>query len=263
MDLAGQARLSAVVGALLPLIVAGCGPYHGTSPSHAAVTGSVTYRERSALPPDAVVRVQLSDVSRQDAAAIPVAQATITPAGRQVPLPFELRFDPKAIDSTHTYAVRATIESGGQLIFTTTTVSTVITRGRPTHVDLVLARVPGRTPAPASPSAELVGTRWTLEDLGGAGVIDEATATLEFPESGKVAGNGSCNRFFGTVTIDGNAMAIRPLGTTRMACAEAVAMQEVNYIRALQSAERYVLQGTVLLIYVRGMQSPLRFITGR
>lgn len=260
MEMEGQARLSVVVGALLPLIVAGCGPYHGTPPSRASVTGSVTYRERSALPPDAVVRVQLSDVSRQDAAAIPVAQATLTPAGRQVPLPFELRYDPKAIDSTHTYAVRATIESGGRLIFTTTTASTVITRGRPTHVDLVLAAVPGRTLAP---SGGLVGTRWTLEDLGGAGVIDEARATLEFPEPGKVAGSGSCNRFFGTVSIDGNAIAIGPLATTRMACAEAVAMQEVNYVRALQNAERYVLQGTALLIYVRGMQSPLRFITGR
>ena len=260
MDMAGEARVSAAVGALLSLIVAGCGPYHGTTPSRAAVTGSVTYRERSALPPDAVVRVQLSDVSRQDAAAIPVAQATLTPAGRQVPLPFELRYDPKAIDSTHTYAVRATIESDGRLIFTTTTASTVITRGRPTHVDLVLAAVPGRTPVPPG---GLVGTRWTLEDLGGAGVIDEARATLEFPEPGKVAGSGSCNRFFGTVSIDGNAIAISPLGTTRMACAEVVAMQEVNYIRALQSAERYVLQGTTLLIYVRGMQSPLRFVTGR
>jgi putative lipoprotein len=256
-------RSSAVVGALLPLIVAGCSPYHGTPPSRAAVTGSVTYRERSALPPDAVVRVQLSDVSRQDAAAIPVAQVTLTPAGRQVPLPFELRYDPKAIDSTHTYAVRATIESGGRLIFTTTTASTVITRGRPTHVDLVLAGVPDRTPAPPAPSAGLVGTRWTLEDLGGAGVIEEASATLEFPEPGKVAGSGSCNRFFGTVTINGNAISISPLGTTRMACAEAVAMQEVSYIRALQSAERFVLQRTVLLIYVRGMQNPLRFITAR
>jgi putative lipoprotein len=259
MYMAG-ARLSAVVGALLPLIVAGCGPYHGTPPSRAVVTGSVTYRERSALPPDAVVRVQLSDVSRQDAAAIPVAQATLTPAGRQVPLPFELRYDPQAIDSTHTYAVRATIESGGRLIFTTTTASTVITRGRPTHADLVLSGVPDRTPAP---SAGLVGTRWLLEDLGGAGVIDEASATLEFPEPGKVAGSGSCNRFFGTVSIDGNAISIRPLGTTRMACAEAVAMQEVSYIRALQIAERFVLQRTALLIYVRGMQDPLRFITAR
>jgi putative lipoprotein len=260
MHIAGQARVAAVVGALLPLIVADCGPYHGTPPSRAAVTGSVTYRERSALPPDAVVRVQLSDVSRQDAAAIPVAQVTLTPAGRQVPLPFELRYDPKAIDSTHAYAVRATIKSGGRLIFTTTTASTVITRGRPTHADLVLSGVPDRTSAP---SAGLVGTRWLLEDLGGAGVIDEASATLEFPEPGEVEGSGSCNRFFGTVSIDGNAISIGPLGTTRMACAEAVAMQEVSYIRALQSADRFVLQRTALLIYVRGMQDPLRFITAR
>jgi putative lipoprotein len=260
MDMTWRAGSSAVVGALLPLIVAGCGPYHGTPSSRAAVTGSVIYRERSALPPDAVVRVQLSDVSRQDAAAIPVAQATLTPAGRQVPLPFELHYDPKAIDSTHTYVVRATIESGGRLIFTTTTANTVITRGRPTHVDLVLAGVPDRTPAP---SAGLVGTRWTLEDLGGAGVIEEASATLEFPEPGKVAGSGSCNRYFGTVTINGSAISISPLGTTRMACAEAVAMQEVSYIRALQGAERYTLRGAVLLIYVRGMQSPLRFVTAR
>jgi putative lipoprotein len=259
----GQAKVSAVIGALLLSIVAGCGPYQGAAPSRAAVTGSVTYRERSALPPDAVVRVQLSDVSRQDAAAIPVAQVTLSPAGRQVPLPFELRYDPKAIDSTHTYAVRATIESGGRLIYTTTTASTVITRGRPAHADLVLAAVPGRTPASPAPSAGLVGTRWTLEDLGGAGVIEEASATLEFPEPGKVAGSGSCNRFFGTVSIDASAMSIRPLGTTRMACTEAVAMQEVNYMRALQSAERYVLRGTALLIYVKGMQSPLRFITAR
>ena len=121
---------------------------------------------------------------------------------------------------------------------------------------------PSRAASPA-PSAELVGTRWMLEDLGGAGVVEEASATLEFPEPGKVAGSGSCNRFFGTVSIDGSAMSIHPLGTTRMACTEAVAMQEVNYIRALQSAERYALRGTTLLIYVKGMQSPLRFITAR
>jgi heat shock protein HslJ len=120
---------------------------------------------------------------------------------------------------------------------------------------------PSRAASP-TPSAGLVGTRWTLEDLGGAGVVEEASATLEFPEPGKVTGSGSCNRFFGTVSINGDAIAIGPLGSARMACTEAVAMQEVNYLRALQSAERYVLQGVALLIYVRGMQSPLRFIPG-
>jgi putative lipoprotein len=209
-----------------------------------------------------VIRVQLSDVSRQDVAATPIAQTTVTPAGRQVPLSFELRYDPAAIDSTHTYAVRATIESGGRLIFTTTTANMVITRGNPTHVDLVLTGVRDRTPAPPPP-AGLVGTRWMLEDLAGAGVIDDASATLEFPEAGKVTGSGSCNRFFGTVSIKGSAMSISPLVTTRMACTEAVAMQEVNYLKALRAAEHYALQGPTLLIYVRGMDSPLRFSSAR
>jgi hypothetical protein len=43
----------------------------------------------------------------------------------------------------------------------------------------------------ASPSAEgapgLEGTSWRLEDLAGAGVIDNVEATLEFPEVGKAA----------------------------------------------------------------------------
>jgi hypothetical protein len=36
----------------------------------------------------------------------------------------------------------------------------------------------------------LVGTEWLLEDLGGAGVIDNIRATLTFPEAGKTAGTG-------------------------------------------------------------------------
>jgi putative lipoprotein len=92
------------------------------------VTGTVAYRDRMALPPDAVVQVQLSDVSRQDAPATVLAEKTIEPAGRQVPLPFELRYDPGAIEPTHTYAVRATIRSAGRLLYSTDTHAPVITR---------------------------------------------------------------------------------------------------------------------------------------
>ena len=46
------------------------------------VTGTVDYRERMALPPDAVVEVRLSDVSRQDVAAPVIAETTVLPEGR-------------------------------------------------------------------------------------------------------------------------------------------------------------------------------------
>lgn len=79
---------------LVAALATACSPYHGTPAAAAAVvSGTVTYRERSALPDDAVVRVQLADISRQDVAATTVAQATLRPAGRQVPLPFELSYD--------------------------------------------------------------------------------------------------------------------------------------------------------------------------
>ncbi len=127
--------------------VTGCAPA-GTPDAQTAnnagvVRGSVAYRERLALPPDAIVEVRLYDVSRQDVAAPVIAETTILPEGRQVPLRFELRYDPSRIQPNHPYAVRATIRSGGRMIFTTDAVYQVITRGNPTEMDLWLVRVGG------------------------------------------------------------------------------------------------------------------------
>ncbi|MEP7177239.1 MAG: YbaY family lipoprotein [Gemmatimonadales bacterium] len=222
------------------------------------VSGTVAYRERIALPPDAIVTVTLVDISRQDVAARVIAETTIRPDGRQVPLPFELSYDPKKIESNRTYALRATIRSGGQLMFTTDAVQRVITQDSPTRVDLRLVSA-GRSRAGAQTG--LSGTAWRLEDLAGAGVLDRVEATLEFPEAGKVTGAGSCNRFFGTVEISGASISFGPLGATRMACVEAVMNQETKYFEALQGAERFRIDGSTLWIHSRGLDQPLRFIS--
>ncbi|MGH7718283.1 MAG: YbaY family lipoprotein [Gemmatimonadaceae bacterium] len=245
----------------LPGFIIGCAPggtrAARTTDSEGVVTGSVTYRERMALPPDAVVEVRLFDVSRQDVAAPVIADTTILPGGRQVPIPFALRYDPGRIEPNRTYAIRATIRSGVQMLFTTDAVHRVITQGNPTRVDLSLVRVAAE---PDSASGGLVGTTWRLEDLGGTGVLDRVEATLAFPEVGKVAGSGSCNRFFGTVEISGESIRFGPLGSTRMACVEAVGIQEGKYLKALQDAARFTLDGSTLLIYSKGMEKPLRFV---
>jgi len=262
--------LIGVPGLLLASVAAGCA---GNSPGDSAppadsgppaesglVTGTVAYRERMALPPDAVVQVQLSDVSMQDARAQVLSEITLSPAGRQVPLPFELRYDPAKIQPRRRYAVRATIRGEGRLLFTTDTQVPVLTEGHPDKVDLMLVRV--TSPEGGAPD-QLWGTSWLLEDIGGAGVIDYAQATLEFPEAGKVAGRGSCNRFFGRVQVTGRSIAVGPLGTTRMACAEAVMNQETKYLKALQNAERYEFDGAFLLVHAKGMERPLRFTRHR
>jgi heat shock protein HslJ len=122
------------------------------------------------------------------------------------------------------------------------------------------AATPAPTPA-ASAAPGLVGTAWRLEDLGGTAAIPGVEATLEFPEAGRAAGRGSCNRFFGTVEISGESIRFGPLAATKMACLDAAAnAQETKYLEALQAAERFAFDGPALLVYPRGNGAPLRFI---
>lgn len=106
----------------------------------------------------------------------------------------------------------------------------------------------------------LTGTKWRLEDLAGAGVMDRVQATLEFPEEATVSGNGSCNQFRGTATISGGVIAFSPLATTRKMCAEAVMRQENEYFAALRDAQRFEIKEPFLYIFAANRPKPLRFI---
>jgi uncharacterized lipoprotein YbaY len=103
------------------------------------LTGRVTYAPRIALPANAVVEVVLEDVSRADAPSIPLASQTLAVGDRQVPIPFELMYDPEQIAPTLTYALRVRITVDGELRFINTTRVPVITRDNPTtDVDVIV-----------------------------------------------------------------------------------------------------------------------------
>jgi putative lipoprotein len=93
------------------------------------VTGTVNYRHRMALPPDAVVDVSLQDTTLADAPARIVGQTTIATRGAQVPIPFRIDYDPSGIDPSHRYTVRATITVDGKVLFNSPTAYPVLTRG--------------------------------------------------------------------------------------------------------------------------------------
>lgn len=101
----------------------------------AAVSGTVFYLQRIALPSDASLAVKLTDISKQDVPAVTIAEQKITPPG-QVPIPFELQYDPAKIDPRLTYAVQARIEQGGRLLFISNRIFPVITRGNPKQVEV-------------------------------------------------------------------------------------------------------------------------------
>jgi heat shock protein HslJ len=125
----------------------------------------------------------------------------------------------------------------------------------PLLAGLVACAVP---PGPGSAPA-LVGTEWRLVDLGGSRTLDGIQATLAFPEAGRVAGFGSCNRFFGTYTLVQERIAFGQMGMTRMACMGPAGDQETRYMAALQKAQTVRVEGSTLTLGVQGMDQPLRF----
>ena len=114
--------------------------------------------------------------------------------------------------------------------------------------------------APAAAPEPLWGSEWRLQDIGGQAALPQKAATLTFPKSGQVAGEGSCNRFFGNVEIERDRLKFGPLASTKMACMGGASEQESRYLGALQKAQRYEVKGDTLLIHAQGMDQPLRFV---
>ena len=220
------------------------------------IAGTVNYRERVAFPPDAVVEVQLLNVSRQDVPSTVITAASFPTRDRQVSIPFSLGYDPARISQKHSYAVRAVIRSEGTVIFMSTSSSSVNTQGNPSRADLIAMR-DGTTDARTN---VLLGSAWSVKDLGGAGVMDRVPVMLEFSADGAVTGNASCNQFRGTVTVLTGSITLNPLATTRKMCAAAVMHQEARYFEVLRAADRFEVEGEFLYIHVAGRPQPLRFI---
>jgi uncharacterized lipoprotein YbaY len=173
------------------------------------VKGTVAYREDLTLPPDAVVDVWAVDVTPGMNAAVILAETSVPVSGRQIPIPFEmpLPYDPSRIAPDHDYGVKAVIKTArGEALFETPEAVRVLTKGNPSSVNLMLTRV-GAPAAPPS-AAGLAGTSWRVEELAGEAVPAGAEGTLDFPESGKIAGRAFCNRFSGKAEIYGSSIRI-------------------------------------------------------
>lgn len=112
-------------------------PTAQAGPAMSKVTGSITYLQKITLSPDALVEVQLLDVSKQDASGEVVGEQTIVNPG-QVPIRFSVEYDPARITASHTYGIKVRILSGGELQWISTAAYPVITNDNPVYVDVIV-----------------------------------------------------------------------------------------------------------------------------
>lgn len=247
-----------------------------TAPGAAAVTGTVGKLDRSALPPTAVVTVRLQDTSRADAPAVNIAEQVIPLNGQQLPVPFTLSYDPAKIDQRFTYTVRATIEDGGRLLYTSTQAYPVITRGAPTNgVEIMVQQAPAAAqPTAAAPAAQaapagktsqtLEGPVWKLQSYAKGGqtvnALPNTNVTAEF-KAGRITGSAGCNTYFAGYTVDGNKLTITGAGSTMKACTDqAVMAQEAEYLLLLAKAATFQITGDTLAISDAGGKVILTYL---
>jgi len=119
---------------LLLLTSAACGGLSETT-----LDGTVTYRERMALTPNATIRVALLDETVADRPTV-IAETTFTSGTRQVPLAFSLPYNPGSIERGNTYSLLAEIRQDDHLLFMTNEQYQVINNDRTKDIELMLTR---------------------------------------------------------------------------------------------------------------------------
>ena len=107
----------------------------------------------------------------------------------------------------------------------------------------------------ASVGTSLENTHWQLTGYNNGkeavvGVLEGTDVSAVFGADGKLAGSGGCNNYTADYQVDGSSLHIGPAASTRKLCSEpqGVMEQEAAYLKALESAGTYQIQGDKLEI---------------
>ncbi len=218
----------------------------------------VRYRDRSMLPPDAEVQVQLQDVSRADAMAT-VMETVSMPAKKGPPYKLDVTYRPDQIVKKNRYALRATITRNDVLLYTSTEYIDPFAGNGP--IEIMVERVPQTVSTkPQQTIASPEDAIWQLVKLGGGEVGAGAAGkplSLQFNGSAQqVSGFSGCNNFSGSyelteMTPSSGNLSMGPLAATRKACVEGMG-QEQGYLDTLGTTDAYQLDGDKMVLLSQG-----------
>jgi putative lipoprotein len=229
------------------------------------VTGTATYRERMAMPKNAVFEARLEDRSKLDAPAEVIGKAVMQNPGNP-PYHFSISYDPRRIVDNHTYVVRATIQIGDRLAFTSDASYPVITRGNGKQVNILLKSAGGHAERVASGGARrgasLENTNWNLTRLADKDVAPSDGERIPYifldPSGDRLSGSGGCNRLSGTYRLDRQTIRFGPTGLTMMACPSGMD-REKDFMEALGETRKWKIQANELEFYDEDSKLLLRF----
>ncbi|EHH69153.1 META domain-containing protein [Gluconobacter morbifer] len=189
--------------------------------------GSVSYRERMALPPGAVLSVRLEEV-RPNGETESVLAESSAPIARAIPIPYTLTYH--APPAAGAYNLQAQIVVDGKILFQNTD------RHPLSQPDILVHRVSSTVP-------EAPYGAWRIQSLGGHSfqtLADGPGLTLQ--KDGTVYGTDGCNRLMGRFRLQGKQLTFLPFAMTRKACSPALMKQEQEINTVLSKVNQWSLE---------------------
>jgi putative lipoprotein len=219
----------------------------------ASVSGTVTYLNRSALPPGAVLEVELVDVSRADAMSVRMSSRRY--AIDKVPFAFELAYDPELIDERYSYAIQARVSQGEKVLYRTTRHYPALTRNAPAQLDIVLDLM-------SEPSLRgLESSNWQVTEISGRLLVSDKRPAIRFLADSRVAIDTGCNKFTGPVTVSETSVVFSDkMAGTLMACVPPYDTLEKDMLAALPQITGWVRSGDQLALTNAAGMTVLRMV---
>lgn len=118
----------------------------------------------------------------------------------------------------------------------------------------------GESAPPLESAAPVTDVEWRLTELNGRPAVAGTPVTLRLVSAERrVQGNGGCNQYSGSYTMEGQALKFGEIISTKRACVEeALNQQEVAFFEVLSRTDRYTISGSTLRLF-RGERELARF----
>lgn len=211
------------------------------------LTGTVTYRERMALPAGATLHVGL--VTLPDGRPV-VGAATVIASKSTPPIEFALNIRSDLATTGTAYGLIAEIRAGNGVLFrnaravpidpvTHAPVNIVVERQQPSSTLPTPPEMPVPDPA-------LVDTIWRVSSIGSKPLPSDLKVTLSIAADLRAGGEGGCNSYFTEASLENDELTFGPAAATRMACPPDTMAVETSYFIALSAVRNYQLDGDSL-----------------
>lgn len=226
----------------LVLAALSAAPAHPDLDNHVEmISGTVTYLERIALPPNAELVVALDRFGEGE--HINITEVTIQVGDKQVPIPFVVPYLPNWISEGSTYGIRAEIRIDGQVRFESDAHAMVIANGVD-EVEITLVQAMSR------PAWQIEDVRWELIEFDQFQAAEGPRPNFILDSTrASMGGHTGVNIFGGEYTLSNGHLQIDPGMQTMMAGTPEQMEMERHFLLTLQLANRVTIESGDLYLW--------------